>query len=321
MERSNKIILNLLNKHFLSKSNLIIFLCLFFSVNTLNAQQEPMYSQYMFNMIQINPAYAGNRAVDNITTIYRNQWVGIKGAPTTANISWDKRLEGSNVGYGLQVYNDHLGIESSSGLQAFYSYRLPFQKSCLTFGLSAGVLNYNAAFSHVITTQEGDPLFQELTNGWLPTVGIGALYATDNCYIGLSVPALLQTKIYSNTYQVTSGANIHYFLTSGYIFNASEILKIKPSILIKVVKGAPVQCDFNVNSWINDKIGLGMSYRTGDSFVGMFEIQLSPDLRLGYAYDYTISNLKSYSNGTHELMLRFELNNKKDQEILSPRYY
>ena len=316
-----KIISNLLNKRFISNINLIICLCLFFAVNTLKAQQEPMYSQYMFNMIQINPAYAGNRAVDNVTALYRKQWVGIEGAPSTASISWDKRLESSNVGYGLQVYNDRLGVESSSGFQAFYSYRLPFQSSSLTFGLSGGVLNYNAALNEVSTNQAGDPLFQEPVSGWLPTAGVGALYATDNWYAGLSVPALLQTKISNNYFSVTTGANNHYFLTSGYIFTASEILKLKPSFLIKAVTGAPIQCDFNLNAWIQDKIALGVSYRTGDSFVGMFEFQLAPDLRLGYAYDYTITNLKTYNNGTHELMLRYEFNGKKKNQILSPRYY
>ena len=317
----NKIISNSLNKLFLSKTNLIICLCLCFVHNRLKAQQEPMYSQYMLNMIQINPAYAGNRAVDNFTTLYRKQWVGIEGAPTTASFSWDRRQEGSNVGYGLQVYNDRLGLESSSGIQAFYSYRLQFQSSCLTFGLSGGVLNYSANFSQAITNEGNDDLFSQDIHKWLPTVGVGALYASNHWYLGLSVPALLQTKVYDNNYQATSGANNHYFLTGGYIFEASEILKLKPSILVKAVKGAPLEYDFNMNAWIHDKLALGVSYRTRDAIVGMFEIQISPEIHLGYAYDYTTSNMKTYSNGTHELMLRLELNGPKMQKTLSPRYY
>src|ERR1035437_9101227 len=130
---------------------LIICLSLSFSGNSLHAQQETMYSQYMFNMLQINPAYAGNLTDDNITTLCRKQWVGTKGAPTTESLSWDRRGEGSNVGYGLQLYNDQLGIESTSGFQAFYSYRIPFKRSFLSFGMSGGIMYYRAAFSTVTT--------------------------------------------------------------------------------------------------------------------------------------------------------------------------
>jgi len=318
---SKKNILKLQNRRFLSKTNLIICLCLIFSSNMLKAQQEPMYSQYMLNMTQINPAYAGNRAVDNFTTLYRKQWAGIEGAPTTASLSWDRRQEGTNVGYGLQVYTDRLGLESTTGLQAFYSYRIPFEHSCFTFGLSAGVLNYRANYSQAITGEGGDDLFQQDANGWLPTVGIGALYATDNWYVGLSIPALLNTKIYDNNYQTTSSANNHYFLTGGYVFQVSEVLKLKPSVLLKAVKGAPFAYDLNMNAWFHDKFGIGVSYRTGDSFVGMFEFKVSPEIHFGYAYDYTTTNMKAYSNGTHELMIRLELNAKRNQNLLSPRYY
>ena len=304
-----------------SKIRLMLYFCLLFAGNSLKAQQEPMYSGYMFNMSHINPAYAGNRATDNITALYRKQWVAIEGAPATASLSWDKRAEESNVGYGLQIYNDQLGIEATSGIQAFYSFRIPFEKSFLSLGLSGGVLNYRAAFSRVLTTQSGDPVFQEDVNGLLPTAGFGILYATDNWYMGLSVPALFETKINVNNSQVVSSANNHYFLTGGYIFDASEVLKLKPSILLKAVKGAPLEYDFNMNAWIQDIIGLGISYRTNDALVAMFDIQVSTEFRLGYAYDYTISNLKPFSKGTHELMLRYEFTSKKNQRILSPRYY
>jgi type IX secretion system PorP/SprF family membrane protein len=275
----------------------------------------------MFNMTQINPAYAGNRATNNITSLYRKQWINVEGAPTTASLSWDKREENSNVGYGLQIYNDRIGIESTSGIQAFYSFHIPFRKSSLSMGLSGGVLNYRGEFSKANVTDANDPLFQEDVNVWLPTVGIGALYANENWYAGVSSPSILKTKVTENDAQITNNTTNHYFITSGYIFKVSEILKLKPSILLKAVKGAPLQYDFNLNTWINDIVGVGVSYRTNDAFVGMFELQVSPVFRLGYAYDYLISNLKTYSKGTHELMLRYEFDNEKKQRILSPRYY
>jgi len=305
----------------LSRIQLTLCFCLIVFSISLKAQQEPMYSQYMFNLLHINPAYAGNRADDNVTMLYRKQWVGIPGAPSTGSLAWDRRKVESNVGYGLQIYNDQLGVETTSGIQAFYSYRIPFKKSFLSFGLSGGVLNYRAAFSTVLTTSDGDPLFQKDESAWLPTAGVGFLYATENWYVAFSVPALLETKLTTNNILVTTGANNHYFLAGGYIFTVSDVLKMKPSILLKAVKGAPFEYDFNLNAWIQDIIGLGISYRTNDAFVGMFELQISPQFRLGYAYDYTISNLKPYSKGTHELMLRYEFNHRKDQLILSPRYY
>ncbi len=315
------IITNLLKRSYLSKIRWIIFLCLLFVVNSLKAQQEPMFSQYMFNLIHINPAYAGNRATNNITTLYRKQWIGIEGAPTTASLSWDNRADQSNVGFGVQIYNDQLGIENTTGIQAFYSYRIPFKKSFLSFGLSGGVLNFRTTYSGLLTTVGGDPAFKEDVNGVLPTAGFGILFATDNWYMSLSAPALLNTKINANNDQSIVGANNHYFLTGGYIFKMSEFLVLKPSVLMKAVKGAPLEYDFNMNAWIQNIVGLGFSYRTGDAFVGMFEIQITPEFRLGYAYDYTISNLKPFNKGTHELMVRYEFCTKKNQRILSPRYY
>ena len=316
------IIFNLFVLQVLSNIKVIFILGFFLIAGTaLKAQQEPMYSQYQFNLLQINPAYAGNRAVNNITTLFRKQWVGIEDAPTTCSLSWDRRQDGSNVGYGLQVYHDQLGIEATSGFQAFYSFRIAFRKSFLSFGLSGGILNYRALFSTVTTTVGGDPVFQENVNSWLPTAGIGILYATNNWYTALSIPALLETKINSIQSKVVTSADNHYFLTGGYIFEVSDVLKLKPSVLLKAVKAAPLQCDFNLNAWIHDVVGLGASYRTGDALIGIFELQISPEFRLGYAYDFTISNLQRYNKGTHELMLRYEFNNKKNNRVLSPRYY
>jgi Bacteroidetes-specific putative membrane protein len=312
---------NMANQHLLKTRNILYGFLFVLSIFRVEAQQEPMYSQYMFNMLQINPAYAGNRAVNNINNLYRKQWVGIPNSPSTASLSWDKRQEGSNVGYGLQIYTDQLGIEKSTGIQGFYSYRIPFDNSCLTFGLSGGALYYDAAYSQATTNQADDPLFQEDVKKILPTAGLGLLYANEDWYVGLSAPALLHTKILSNNNISVTDASNHYYLTGGYVFNASNVLKLKPSVLVKSVSGAPIELDLNMNAWFNDVFGIGASYRTGDSFVGMFEIQISSEFRLGYAYDYTISNLKTYSKGTHELLLRYEFGRPKSQRVLSPRYY
>ena len=302
-------------RQFMQSNKYAIFGCLLsllMSVNsgTLFAQQEQMYSQYMFNMLHINPAYAGNRgASDNITGLYRKQWVGFTGAPTTGTLSWDRRAEDSNIGYGLEIYNDKLGIETTNGMQAFFSYFIPFENSFLSFGLSGGVLNYRAAYSESDIIDSNDPQYQADVNGWLPTAGFGVLFATDSWYMGFSIPALLHTKIDVSDYLNENGfgASNHYFLTGGYIFDCSDYIKVKPSALIKAVKGSPIQFDLNTNVWYNDYIGAGISYRINDALVAMFELQVLPQLRIGYSYDYTLTSIKAYSRGTHEVMLRYEI--------------
>lgn len=291
----------------------VVLASLLCTCNLLKAQQEPMYSQYMFNMLHINPAYAGSRAVDNITLLYRNQWVGLAGAPRTGTFSWDRRADDSNVGYGLEVYSDKLGIETTTGLQAFYSYHLPFENSYLSLGLSGGLLNYKVAYSEAVTNTGGDPVYQTDINSWLPTAGFGMVYVTPVWYVGLSIPALLNTKVSAKGAVTSSGfgANNHYFLTGGYDFVLDENMKLKPSVMIKAVKGSPVQYDINTMWWFKDKLGLGLSYRHADAVVGLLEVQITPKLRLGYSYDYTISDFRTYNQGTHELMLRWEIPNSK----------
>jgi type IX secretion system PorP/SprF family membrane protein len=291
----------------------------------MHAQQEPMYSQYMFNLLHINPAYAGSRAVDNITLMYRDQWVGMDGAPKTGTLSWDKRKESSNVGYGATIYNDQIGVETTTGLQLFYSYHIPFENSTLALGLSGGILNYRTDMTQAASglINSSDIAFANSINTWLPTAGVGLLFSTEKWYAGLSVPALLHTKsndaVARNTKNI--GAENHYFLTGGYIFDLSQSIKLKPSIMIKSVSGAPIEYDLNLNAWFNSIFCIGASYRTGDAIVGMAEFQITPQLCLGYSYDYSISPLSDYNKGTHEIMLRYEFLSGKQDKVLSPRYY
>lgn len=292
-----------------------------FHTSVLYGQQAPLYSQYMFNMLYVNPAYAGARAVNSVNALYRNQWVGLKGSPKTTCISFDKREEDSSVGYGVQLYNDQLGVENSTGLQGFYSYRLSLKRSTLAFGLSAGLLNYKANYDQTNPVQTGDPALTNV-NSILPTAGFGVLYSMDRWYAGFSIPALLKTRTYyKDSISDKIFANNHYFLTGGYIFDVSDELKVKPSVLFKKVAGSPVQMDLNINAWLQNIVGLGLSYRTGDAVVGMAEVMVTPKITIGYAYDFTISSLNQYNQGTHELMLRYEFDTNKVLDVLSPRYY
>ena len=303
---------------------LILCLCLVFGHTFVLAQQDLMYSQYMNNMLNVNPAYAGNRTVNNVTALIRKQWVNVDGAPTTASLSWDCRQEESNVGYGLQVYNDKIGVETSIGFQAFYSYHIPFERSSLIFGLSGGAMNYRGAYLTSTDPTEGggiDPSFSQDINVLIPTAGVGALYSTKNWYMGLSAPSLLKTKVRNNDAQVVTIDNNRFFLTGGYIFDVSSMLKLKPSVMLRSTPGTTLQYDINLNSWINNNVGLGISYRSNDAIVGMVGFQIAPGFTLGYAYDYLTSNMKTYSSGSHELMLRFEFSKGKTHQVQSPRYY
>ena len=302
----------------------VLLICILAISITSMAQQEPMYSQYMFNMLNINPAYAGSRGIATATALYRNQWVGIQGAPQTTSFSLDAPIKEKKIGLGLQLYDDRLGIERSTGLKASYAFRIQFRESgTLSLGLQAGLLNYQANYSEVRTFQPNDPSFNQNISGFLPSASAGIYYNADNFYAGISTPALLKTKISSdNNVDVTSVTqrDLHLYFTTGFVFPLSEELMFKPSLLVKAVSGAPVQFDLNANIWIQNAIAFGFSYRTGDSYVGMVELQLSKQLRLGYAFDRTFSDLGNLNTGTHELMLRMEFG-LTEKSVASPRYF
>ena len=289
----------------------------------LMAQTEPMYSQYMFNMMNINPAYAGSRSVPSLTTLFRKQWVGIPGAPQTTSLSLDMPLNDDKAGLGFQLLDDRLGVEKTTGAQVNYAYRIHIsEKGVLAMGLRAGLLNYSANYSKVFTLTENDPAFYQNVSGLLPTAGAGVYYMTDKFYAGLSVPSLLQTRLNEQQQSsVTSKvSNLHFFATMGYVLTLSEDIKLKPSLLVKSVSGAPIQLDVNSNIWLQDKISFGLSYRTGDAVVGMVEWQMNDQLRFGYDYDHTVSKRNPYNQGTHETMLRYEFGSARSSYV-SPRYF
>ena len=289
-----------------------------------DAQQQPMYSQYMFNMLNINPAYAGSRGVQTVTALYRNQWVGIPGAPRTSSFSFDMPLNEKKIGLGVQLFDDRLGIERSTGINGFYAFRFQLTgKGTLSLGLQAGLLNYQANYTEVTTFQANDPAFSANVSGLLPSAAAGIYYNADKFYIGLSTPALLKTKIsYNNAAEIASvsGTDLHLFFATGVVMDLNQDLALKPSILVKAVSGAPVEFDLNANLWIQNKLSIGASYRTGDAMVGMLELHMNPQFRLGYAYDKTFSNLGNLNTGSHELMLRMEFGGNTSK-ISSPRYF
>lgn len=293
----------------------------------LFAQTEPMYSQYMYNMLGVNPAYAGNREALSLNFFQRNQWVGIKGAPKTTSISMDQAVKDGKIGWGMQVYDDRLGVEAATGFNGMFSTRIRIsEKGILSGGLSVGMMNYRINLNDVNNRNNpNDPSFisTDKPSRWNPSVGMGIYYNTDRFYAGISTPSVLKSRLASYENLVSSidqSDAFHLFANAGYVFDLNEDVKLKPSTMVKMVSGAPIEADINMNLWLKDILGIGGSYRTGDAFVGMMELQATQQIRFGYAYDMPFNPLKYFTKGSHELMLRYEFGNFKTK-IKSTRYF
>lgn len=304
----------------------LISALLMLSLTAVQAQQDAMFTQYMFNTIAINPAYAGNQGFTTITALYRNQWVRIPGAPDTQTISFDTPVQGKNIGLGFSIINDKIGVTKTTGINAYYSYQISFSdNSMLSFGLQGGVSNYKGDFTGVNLSPNGgfDNAFGTNVNEFLPNFGAGVFYNTNKFYIGFSVPQMINNSLSDQkAVSITDRArqSRHFFLMTGYVFPIKEHIKLKPSILVKYVDGSPLQVDFNANIWFFDMIGFGTSLRTGDSFALLAELQIDRRIRVGYSYDYTLTNLTRYNSGSHEIMLRYQFSFGKTR-IVTPRYF
>ncbi|WP_299058543.1 type IX secretion system membrane protein PorP/SprF [uncultured Polaribacter sp.] len=301
------------------------FLCMLASLSW--SQQEVQYTQYMYNMSVVNPAYVtDNPGVLNLGLIYRQQWVGIDGAPASGSFFAHTPL-GNNIEVGLTLQTDQIGnVIKEHNFNVDFAYKIDLSyTSKLSFGLKAGVNLFNTDFSG-FNLQSGqfssDPSFSENINNNFINIGAGAFYFSDNFYVGLSVPNLINTKYLSKTnglYEIEEER--HYFFTTGYVFEVNEMLRLKPSILTKAVVGAPLIVDMNVNALYNDRVEFGLGYRLNDAFIAMFNIKVNDKLRIGYSYDYTSTNLNTFSNGSHELFLIYDLNVFSKGFNKSPRFF
>lgn len=309
----------------MKKSYSISFMLLLLSTLQLFGQQDAMYSQYMFNTLAINPAYAGSRDVLSATALMRSQWVGVEGAPQTETLSFDTPLRNKRIGMGVQMFHDKVGITNLTGGFISYAYRIHGEKSTFALGLQTGAAHFKADFNSVQLSETGiDYAFLSNINQVLLNFGAGIYYNTDKFYIGASVPHLLNNTLNNNKVVVTNGLvarqYLHLFIASGYVINLDEDFKLKPSFLFKGVKGAPMQLDLNTNLWIKDVLSFGVQYRTNADIGALVEIQVSPQIRFGYAYDKSVTKLANFNSGSHEIMLRYEFSFQKDK-MLSPRYF
>lgn len=275
-----------------------------------------MYSQYMFNGLSVNPAYAGVRETPTMTAMYRKQWVGIDGAPTTFTFSADAPIKNQRMALGLNLVQDKIGISNNLMINFAYAYRIRFSnQGRLSLGLQGGINQYRADYGAVETSMtpvQADNAFSNATSSIFPNFGFGAYYYTTKFFVGFGVPKMLKNNLAgtnSPTIDFTSypnRQNRHMFITTGYSFDLSPDWTLKPSLLLKGVHGAPLQLDINANVWWKEKVGGGLSYRTSDAIIALVQFQAKDELQFGYAYDMTISRYLGTNSGSHELMLRYE---------------
>lgn len=288
-----------------------------------NAQFEPQFTQYMFNEMYINPAYAGSRDHLSMTGLYRNQWVGIKGAPVTETFSANTPLKNEKIGVGLTFMHEEIGVTKDNSIFATYAYRLPIQNGVFSMGVQAGLINHQEQLVDVKTQDQNDYAFFGTPKVTVPNVGYGMYYRTNTFYCGLSIPRMLQNKVDGNTGKATNTVNMnywHYYFMGGYVFTLNENVKLKPTFMIKEVTGAPLEADLGAHILLNEIVWFGASVRTGDSWALITQFQLTKQMRLGYSYDYTTTSLNKYNSGTHEITLGYDFSFIKDK-IVTPRYF
>lgn len=291
------------------------------------AQQDSQFTQYMYNTVSINPAYAGSRETFTVFALHRSQWIGLDGAPQTNNISINTSLGESNFGIGVSIINDKIGITDENNLAIDFSYAIETSENYkLSFGLKGSGNLLNVDFNKLNQSDSNDSnLKTNIENKFMPNIGVGLYLYSDNTYLGFSVPNVLETKHFN--IDKTSGSinplakqDIEYYLTAGHVFDFNRNLKFKPSILVKGVQGAPVSIDLSSNFIINEKFVTGVSYRLNTAFSAMVGIQTSQSWFIGYSYDMDTTGLSKYNSGSHELFLRYELF-KRISKLLSPRIF
>lgn len=286
-----------------------------------HAQQDAQFTQYMYNTININPAYAGSRGALSIFALHRDQWVGLDGAPKTNTISVNTPINNSNVGLGVSLVNDKIGPTNENQFSVDLSYTVPTSETWkLSFGIKGTADIFNLDVTKLNPETQGDPQFQNLNNDFSPNIGAGIYWHSDNAYIGLSVPNFIQTNRYDDNDVAIYKDKINYYLMGGYIFDFSQEVKFKPAVLTKMVEGAPLQVDVSANFLFFEKLTLGVAYRWDLAVSAMAGFQLTDGLYLGYAYDNETTRLRNYNSGSHEIFLRFEFF-KNNGKMTTPRFF
>ena len=307
-----------------SKNSKKIFLTLVFVLleSFAYSQQDSQFTQYMYNTINVNPAYAGSRRVMSVFGLHRNQWVGLDGAPVTNSFSLHSPIGNTNLALGLSIINDKIGPSNENSISIATSYTIKTSENYkLSFGINGTINQLNIDYNKLRTYDTSDALLQKQEdNKFLPNIGAGLYFHSDKNYIGISVPNLLETKHYDDIKRAVANERIHLYFIAGHVFDLSSSIKLKPALLSKIVKGAPFQMDLSANFLFSEKLTLGAAYRLSNALSAMAGFQISNSWFVGYAYDLERTKLDSYNSGSHEIFLRYELF-KEYTKFKSPRFF
>lgn len=290
------------------------------------AQQDAQYTQYMYNTVSVNPAYAGSRGHMSIAALYRAQWVGLDGAPETQTLNLHTPMGYRGVGMGLSVVNDVIGPTSETYFDLDFSYTIQTGiEGQLSFGLKASAHLLDIQFSELNqdTGQGPDPTLQQnIDNRFSPNIGAGIYYHNERFYAGLSIPRMLETEHFDESNLSTARERMNWYLISGYVWDLNPFLKFKPALLTKWVEGAPLQVDVSANFMFNEKFIVGAAYRWDAAFSGMFGFQISDQFLIGLAYDREITDLgaTTFNDGSFEIILRYDFL-KSLGNLKSPRFF
>ena len=301
------------------KTRILLFALLFTGVLSY-AQQDAQFTQYMYNTINVNPAYAGSRGAMSMFALYRTQWVGLDGAPVTSTVSMNTPLNESNLGLGVSLINDKIGPTTENTISADLSYTIPTSETWkLSFGIKATANLFDLDATKLNPVDGTDPSLQNY-NTFSPNIGAGVYWHSDKAYVGFSIPNFIETNRYDDNEVAIFKERISYYLIGGYVFDFSDTVKFKPAFLTKMVEGAPLQVDLSGNFMFFDKFMLGASYRWSAAMSAMVGFQVSDGLYIGYGYDKETTNLDNYNSGSHEIFLRYELF-KNNNKITTPRFF
>ncbi len=307
------------------KYQLIVFFI--FAQNSSGfSQQKPVLSQYMFSGLVLNPAYSGRHEYSSFTTMYRDQWINVPGAPKLATFTGQTGFKDRNIGVGFMVTEDRIGVHGNLSAYGSYSYYIKFPNGAkFSMGLQGGIDILRSDWSSLSILDQNDPVFNGSEINYMPNFGAGIFYFKKDFYIGFSVPYIL-TNQKANTEDFFRDIRIsrNYYLTGGKVFDVAVKLKVKPSFLLRMEDNMPLAIDINANLYYDEIIHIGVSYRQGDAVIGILGLQLNKYLKFSYAYDYIISELNAYTNGSHELMLQYRINfnaPKHNRMCPEPQYF
>jgi type IX secretion system PorP/SprF family membrane protein len=272
------------------------------------AQQSSIYSNFMFNRLAINPAYAGSQDQLDVTAVHRRQWENFEGAPTTSAFSAHKYLKKKNIGVGLMASSDQIGIHTDNRLYLVYAYKIETKAGVLSLGLQGGFSRLNSDFSRLNLRSERDAMMSGVRSDFNPNFGAGAYFSNDRFFAGFSVPYLVNNQLEGTTEAMAQAQEARYYmLTTGVVLDLNQDLKLVPSALFRIQEGNATGIDLNTNLVIKDILTVGLSYRSEMALTGLMSINLSDQLSLGYAYDLTNTDIGRYSNGSHEFVLNFRI--------------